>query len=95
MHSEVRAPGPYIDQLHPKAIWVERGDTVTRVDQPHLTYFGDTILGMSAGQPVRIPLANVKRATISQIDWQTTGLSLVAIVALALAVDLPAQFNKK
>jgi len=93
-HNEVQAPGPYINQSRPKTIWVERHDTVTRVDQPQMTYFGDTIVGLSAGRPVRIPLASVTRATVSQLDWQTTGLSLVALVALAIAVDLPAQFSK-
>jgi hypothetical protein len=94
MQAAVKDPGPYVDQKRPKSIWIEQGSAVTRVDQPRLTYFGDTIIGVSDGRPVRIPLATVTHATVSKIDWQTTTLSLVALAALAAVVDVPAQFKQ-
>jgi len=90
----VREPSTYIDQHHPNTIVLERGRLSTRVHQPRLNETGDTIIGDASGQPVRIAIADVTRATVSKTDWETTGLIIVALVAAGVAVDLPGQFSK-
>jgi hypothetical protein len=95
MHAAIKDPAPYIDQHRPKTIWVERSRAaVTQVDNPRMTYFGDTILGFTNGKPVRIPLGEVTRASVTKTDWLTTGLSIAALAAAVVAVDVPGQFGK-
>jgi hypothetical protein len=95
MHAAIKDPAPYVDQHQPKTIWIERSSAaVTQVDNPHISYFGDTIIGFTNGKPVRIPIGEVTRASVTKTDWVTTGLCIAALAGAFVAVDVPGQFSK-
>lgn len=82
-------PSTYIDAKHPKSIWVTRGDSVTRVDRPHTSDAGDTIFGVTAGRPVTIPLADVRRVSASQTNYLTTLLAAGGLTVAAYILFFP------
>ena len=88
MQTDVPTPRTYIAAKHPSSIWVNHGNSITRLDHPHLV--GDSIVGTAAGVAYGIPLPEVSAVAIRQTDWQETmaavgmsgGLALVLLTAL-------------
>ena len=67
---EVPTPSIYIAAKHPSSIWVTHDDLVTRVDQPRVTR--DTLVGVTLGRAISIPLRDVSDVSIRQTDWPST-----------------------
>jgi len=88
-HTTLPDPSGYIDSKHPKAVWVTVGDSIKQLDHPRTNDNDDTIVGYTAGRPVSIALADIRRVAAAQTDWLTTLLGAGALTVAAFLLFYP------